>query len=225
MLDDNIVIFKGNKDGIVVVLDDEADFEVLKGVLRKKVSAARTFFGGAKTNISFQGRTMSDEEEAELLRIISRQANLEVAFVTGTKHAEYPAAPSETQEEAITFESNIDPEAGALEEMSLFFTGAVRSGQSLRYDGSVVVLGDVNPGAEVIATGNIVVLGTVRGMLHAGCMGDMSAYAAAMDLMPVQLRIGDIITYISQDMARKGKKRTGPSYAYVYEGQIYLSPM
>ncbi|MDR1532481.1 MAG: septum site-determining protein MinC [Clostridiales bacterium] len=222
MLEDNLVIFKGNKDGIAVMLDDTADFDTLKGALRKKVAAAKNFFGGAKTNISFQGRVITTEEEAELLRIISRQANLEIAFVTGTKHAEL-ASTAITP--AMTFISNIDPDSGTDEGMTMFFSGTVRSGQSLRYDGSIVILGDVNSGAEVIATGNIIVLGAARGMLHAGCLGDMRAYTAAMCLAPVQLRIGDIITYISKDMTRKGKKRPGPSYAYVNDGQIYLSPM
>lgn len=70
----------------------------------------------------------------------------------------------------------------------------LRSGQSIRHSGSVVVLGDVNPGAEIIAGGHVVVMGSVRGMVHAGASGDESATVTAFCLTPTQLRICNQIT-------------------------------
>jgi len=70
----------------------------------------------------------------------------------------------------------------------------IRSGQKLACRGNIVILGDVNPGAEVVAGGNIVVMGCLRGMAHAGALGDQNAVISAYRLSPTQLRIADHIT-------------------------------
>lgn len=70
----------------------------------------------------------------------------------------------------------------------------LRSGQSVEYNGNVVIMGDVNPGAEVIAGGSIVVLGSFRGIAHAGASGDESSTITAFRLRPIQLRIAGHIT-------------------------------
>jgi septum site-determining protein MinC len=70
----------------------------------------------------------------------------------------------------------------------------LRSGQKFFTRGNIVILGDINPGAEVIAGGNILVMGTLRGLAHAGAMGDEQSVIAAFRLNPTQLRIADHIT-------------------------------
>jgi septum site-determining protein MinC len=65
----------------------------------------------------------------------------------------------------------------------------LRSGASVRFDGDIIVYGDVNPGAHVVATGNITVLGAMKGMAHAGAGGDEDAFIFALLLRPTQLRI------------------------------------
>ncbi|MBE3575423.1 MAG: septum site-determining protein MinC [Firmicutes bacterium] len=76
---------------------------------------------------------------------------------------------------------------------TLLLKRTLRSGQDVRFDGNVVVLGDVNPGAEIVASGDIVVLGHLRGVAHAGARGDRRAVVAAFRLSPTQLRIADFI--------------------------------
>ena len=49
-----------------------------------------------------------------------------------------------------------------------FYKGSLRSGKKLEFEGSLVVIGDVNAGAEVIAGENIVILGSLRGLAHSG---------------------------------------------------------
>lgn len=71
---------------------------------------------------------------------------------------------------------------------------SLRSGQSLQYDGDVVVLGNLRQGAEIMATGSIVVLGRAEGQLHAGCNGDNSASVIALEYCTNQLRIGTMIS-------------------------------
>lgn len=70
----------------------------------------------------------------------------------------------------------------------------LRSGQSIRYPGHVVVMGDVNPGAEIVAGGNIIVMGNLRGVAHAGAGGYEGALVTAFRLNPSQLRIANHFT-------------------------------
>ena len=49
-----------------------------------------------------------------------------------------------------------------------FYRGTLRSGQKIEVDGSIVILGDINPGAQIVAGGNVVVLGCLKGTVHAG---------------------------------------------------------
>ena len=107
----------------------------------------------------------------------------------------------------------------------LFVKSACRSGTSIRHDGDVVVLGDVNPGAQVAATGDIIVLGTLRGIAHAGIHAPDATEAViiAFELKPLQLRIGQ---YISTAPTDKGKYRAPavPEIARVSERSIVVTP-
>jgi septum site-determining protein MinC len=97
----------------------------------------------------------------------------------------------------------------------------LRSGATVRYDGDVIVFGDVNPGAQVIATGNITVLGALKGMAHAGAGGEEDTFIFAFDLRPTQLRIG-------RKIAVPADKRSGselrPEMASVVEDRISIDP-
>jgi septum site-determining protein MinC len=74
--------------------------------------------------------------------------------------------------------------------------------------GRLPSLGDVNPGAEIIAGGSVVVWGRLRGLVHAGAMGDDTAVICALDLNPTQLRIADQIAIPPAD-TRTAPPRTG----------------
>lgn len=77
--------------------------------------------------------------------------------------------------------------------------GALRSGRVVEGAGHVVVIGDVNPGAEIIAGGDVVVWGKLRGLVHAGAFGDRQAVVCALEMIPTQLRIADLITVSPSD--------------------------
>ncbi|MCL4424987.1 MAG: septum site-determining protein MinC [Firmicutes bacterium] len=96
----------------------------------------------------------------------------------------------------------------------------LRSGQSIRYSGNVVVLGDVNPGAEVVASGDIIVMGVLRGVAHAGAQGNDRAVVAAFRLQPTQLRIGN---YISRPPDNESNEPpSGPEVAQIKNGLVVV---
>ena len=93
-----------------------------------------------------------------------------------------------------------------------FDRGSVRSGQKVEFEGSLVILGDVNDGAEVIAGENIIVLGDLRGLAHAGAKGNKEAIIAASSIEAPQLRISNIIKEREREEILESTQKT---YAYV----------
>lgn len=94
----------------------------------------------------------------------------------------------------------------------------LRSGQKVEYDGSVVVLGDVNPDAYVVASGSVIVMGTLRGFVHAGSGGDESAVVMALKFLPQQVRIAGYITRSPDNI----EEVNYPEVAYIEEGKIII---
>lgn len=129
-------------------------------------------------------------------------------------------AKSEADEKKEEIKAQIENAFSMNENTTLFHKGNLRNGMSLEYDGSIVLLGDVNPGAQIKALGNILILGSVKGTVHAGCGGSRDAFVFALNMLPVQLRIGDIITRFPDNIP---KTDLHPEYAYVEDGKIYVS--
>lgn len=71
--------------------------------------------------------------------------------------------------------------------------GTLRAGDHLEVEGSILLLGDVNPGASIRASGHVLVWGRLRGTAHAGHTGDASARIIALQLRPLQLRIATAV--------------------------------
>ena len=99
------------------------------------------------------------------------------------------------------------------------YDGSVRSGNRIEYEGTAIIIGDVNAGAEVIAGENIIVLGVIRGLAHAGAKGNKEAVIFANGIEAPQLRIADVVKEIEkeEDDEEEIKKR-----AYIKDNEIIL---
>ena len=84
------------------------------------------------------------------------------------------------------------------ETVTKIIDGSLRSGKKVEFDGSLVIVGDVNAGAEVIAKEHIIVLGTLRGLAHAGAKGNRKAMILTNEIDAAQIRIADIIKEIER---------------------------
>jgi len=101
----------------------------------------------------------------------------------------------------------------------LFIRRTLRSGQVVRYPGSVVIIGDVNAGAEVIAEGDVLVWGSLRGMVQAGASGDETATVSALHLAPTQLRLA---SYIARSPGSRTRLLDVPEVASIKDGHIVV---
>lgn len=72
---------------------------------------------------------------------------------------------------------------------TLYLQQNLRSGQTMSYDGNIVLIGDAKPGSEIIAKGDIAVWGVLGGIAHAGARGNDFAKIRALKINAIQLRI------------------------------------
>lgn len=216
------VMLKGGRDGVAIIIDEGADFEVALAELRAKLSDARDFFRGAFFRLDAGRRTLTDAER-DAISAIAREFGIQLreapAPVRGRplhgdpgKSARWPglslAAKGRGEEMAVE---------GA--RPTLYQRRTLRSGQRVDFDGNVVIMGDVNAGAMITCTGDIIVLGALRGLAHAGADGDEKAIVMAFRLEPTQLRIAH---HISRAPDEAGPRPEGPEIARVKNDMILI---
>ena len=213
---ENAVIFKGTKEGLYILLKDEADINTIKDNLEKKIKPSKRFFEGANI-VNFKGKKLTKEEYDELKILMYKEYGM---TVLGDYTESIKKSSIEKEEKDIKAYNKLHFE-NVTEGETLIVRATVRSGQLISYEGNIVVIGDVNPGAFLSATGSIVVMGTMRGVAHAGAEGDYNAFIAAFNIQPTQLRIGDIIT---RSPDGHNSKATIPEMAVVKQGMIIVEP-
>lgn len=96
-----------------------------------------------------------------------------------------PMDEDETPEEQLKDETDVEKMP------TLYLQQTLRSGQTISYDGNIVIIGDANPGSEIIAKGDITVWGVLAGIAQAGSKGNDSAKIRALKLHAIQLRISN----------------------------------
>jgi septum site-determining protein MinC len=72
------VVIKGNKSGIRIVLDDALPFPEILEEVEKKFKESSDFLGEAQVAVSFDGRKVTEEQEAILLECIKENSKLQV---------------------------------------------------------------------------------------------------------------------------------------------------
>lgn len=208
----NSVVIKGNKNGMVVVLDENVSFDEIKEEVKEKFSNSEKFLGNADMAISFEGRKLSNEEQITILNLISEVSDLNIVCIIDNDELK-----DECFKKAV--DKKIDELAAATGQ---FYKGTLRSGQVLESQSSIIILGDINPGGKVIAKGNIVVIGSLRGNAYAGSDGNEDAFVVAIDMDPMQIKIGDVIARCSDGSSSIKSKTLEPKIAYVDSGNIYI---
>lgn len=209
----NSVVIKGNKYGIVVVLDPNINFEELKEKISLKFQDSKEFFKDAKMGISFEGRNLTIEQEKEILEIISENTDLNIVCVVD----------NDKKREDL-FKASIEEKLNQLDHnLGQFYKGILRSGSSLEFEDSAIIIGDVNVGARVVSKGNIIVIGALKGNAYAGSSGNKNAFVIALDMQPSQIRIADSIARAPDKPQKNVEKET--KIAYLEDGNIYIEPL
>lgn len=191
----SLVQIKGIRDGLLATFAD-ASWEDQRVALITQIDERPSFFQGArlamdvgsqilKVNDLVDLRDRLSERNVTLWAVVSESPTTEhTSQLLGLATRISKPRPEENRQFADTITDNT----------ALFVNKTLRSGTRIEFPGHIVVVGDVNPGAEIVAEGNVIVWGRVRGMIHAGCKGDRSAFICALDLSANQLRIADEVS-------------------------------
>ncbi len=209
-MSEDIVKIKGTKSGLQLSFHQGADFEAIEQDIRGKLESGSGFFTRG-TVIQVAPDALKKEDRERLRKLFSQHG---VLFRT-TEPVVTQAAP-ETGAEA---KAPSKPEED-VQQMQVV-NRTLRGGQEIRAKGSVLVCGNVNPGAQIIAGGSIDIRGTCRGMVHAGAYGDSKAVIIADHLMPMQIRIANLIARSPDEMEKTEKAER----ASIKDGQIVIEPI
>jgi septum site-determining protein MinC len=189
-----------------------------------RLETSPSFFQGARVSLDV-GSLELTEDDLRTARDLLQQRDVVLHAVISTRQGTEAAA----QSLGLVIDLGLDrrplPERPSEPtELKLsdavLWQGTLRSGQSIRHMGHVIIVGDVNPGAEVLAGGHVLIWGRLRGTVHAGVTGDESAMVCALDMSPTQLRIAGHITRSPDDRRREPT----PEVAAVRDGQIVAMP-
>ena len=182
------------KNQVAIKIEENAEQKEIVSELRRKIIELKNLYKEDKTPILITGKVLKNKEMDEIQAIIKKFIDVQVEFdspkvlgLHGIKKTFYKeVATSETK----------------------FHKGSLRSGQRIEFEGSLVIIGDVNAGAEVIAGENIVILGVLRGLAHAGAKGNKDAIIEASEIEAVQIRIADKVKEIERDNEEIKKVKT-----------------
>ena len=70
------VVIKSNKYGINLILDKDMAFQELLTAIKEKFQESEKFFKNAKMAISFEGRTLTQEEEYQIIETITENTSI-----------------------------------------------------------------------------------------------------------------------------------------------------
>ena len=188
----SIVVLRAYRDGLHLIIRPHLSIAEVEEAIQQEMSRMNQPLSGASVQIDLKCPLLKEEEMAYLKSKLQETYNLTVRSIEAfDEQAPPPIAAAPT---AHALPPRTDTQNSRESEPSRIIPYTIRSGQSEDFpQGSLIIYGDVNSGAEVRAGGDIVVLGALRGNAHAGINGRLSAVVIAMDLVPVQLQIGNFI--------------------------------
>lgn len=173
--------------------------------LQEKIKELKKMYKDDKTPILINGKVLKNKEMEEIQNIIKENIDVDIEFESPTTLGLSGIKKTFNKEIAIS--------------ETKFHRGSLRSGQKLEFEGSLVIIGDVNGGAEILASDNIIVLGILRGMAHAGAKGNKDAIIVASAIESPQIRISNII----KEIEKEEKNDKAKTYAYINEkGEVVI---
>lgn len=214
----NAVIIKSFPNGLSIFLDSEIPFSQLLEEIAMKFSESANFFKDASMVLSFEGRVLSDQEERQIVDVISANSRLKIVCIMGKDE--------ETERNFVKALQQLSFHQEVMENAGQFYKGTLKDGQILETENSIIVLGDVYPGACIISSKDIVVLGGLFGQAYAGGNGEDGHFVVALEMSPEKLKIGDFKYKTSEKQSKWSiKPKIQPKIAYVNDARVIIEPI
>ena len=217
---------KGYLDGLRLIIDSDASIAEIELAIKQRLANLGDSLTGTTVKIEQLNRSLSPEDVSYFYSLMQREYGLSSPYtdeeIVASSQLTSPSAeqpirgiPANLPNTTIYHESLSEEK-----EKAELIRHTLRSGQMERFlEGNIVVIGDVNPGAEVTASGDIIILGNLRGIAHAGALGNIAATVIAMNMEPTQLRIGNVIT---RPPTRKHRRKPVMEVARIKQGNVIV---
>lgn len=213
-----VVKFKNNR--LIFIFNPDLEMKEIQKLFHEKMVEVNKFTKESNLEVELSGRKFSEKEKNRLISIIKRNSGIKITYLY---YNQEKIVEEIKLKEIIEIEKTVPFSIN--EGLTKFHKGTMRSGNSIKFSGHIVIFGDVNPGALVEATGNVVVIGKISGTIHAGMEGNNSAIIGGSSLNPIQIRIGNkIATNPNQGVLanKKQDKNNGFEIAYIKNEEIVI---
>ena len=141
------VRLKGTKQGIVLIVDLNHSLSGLKSDLTALLKETSEYFNKNAVSLSFN--ETGELEDAFKIREIQKLV-LDCGFIIDSK--------VNIIEEKIIQEKS----------RTKIIRSSLRAGNKFKFDGNIILFGDLNAGAKIEVTGSFICIGNVYGVVHAG---------------------------------------------------------
>jgi len=203
------VRIKGTRKGVTIIIKNGEHQSILKE-LEARLASSGFFLKGSEVVLEIELEKLGVDGLKEICRIIRNHELTPVKVISESRSVRKAA-------QALGLE--VEKPSSERPEYALVKHGPIRSGQSVNYEGTVLIIGDVNPGAEIVAGGDIIVWGHLKGTAFAGAPDDPTRRIYALALEPTLLGIGTYVARPPEDEAHPGK---GPEVALVQGDRIVV---
>ena len=205
----NAVVIKSSEAGMTVILDPELPFGELLDAIGKKFSESARFWGSVQMTLTLEGRDLTAAQEFAIVDTITKNSQIEVLCLLDTDAERIERCEKALNDKLMELNS----------QTGQFYRGTLKRGDCLESEASIVIIGNVDHGARVTAKGNVIVLGELKGTVTAGVSGNPQAVVMALDMAPLQIRIGDMSSRFNERNKRLGR---GPMIALAEDGAIVM---
>lgn len=209
------IMIKSFTNGLKIYLDNECDFAEIIAETTAKFSESKKFFNGGKVAVSFEGRTLTKDEESSLIRAMEEAADMSILYVIGNDPL--------TNESFTKAVSRPMQNCEDIFSVGKVYAGSLKRGDKLETESSIVIVGDVEPGAKITAGGNIIILGGLYGTAVCNSKKDSDkCFIATMDLSAEDIQIGTFHYYSKEKSKWVVKPKMIPKIAYVSNHQVIV---
>jgi septum site-determining protein MinC len=170
--------------------------EVMNQLRQRLQAEARNWADHTAVHLIARDRLLNVQQLQEIVEALAANKLQLRRVYTSRRQTAITCATAGYSVEQHVAVTNLNPaptEAGEAMAEPLVLRTTLRSGGEIRHNGTVVVIGDLNPGSMIVAEGDVVVWGRLRGNVHAGCKGDARARIMALQMEPAQIRIADFV--------------------------------
>ena len=164
--------------------------------LKQRLSAGDRFWQSNTTVHLVVGDRLLDPQQLQEISDALSEVNLRIQRVL--THRRQTAVTAASAGYSVEQQVKLAPLVPSNEESPLladplYLETTLRSGADIQHNGSVIIVGDVNPGSSVVAGGDVLIWGRLRGIVHAGVQGNARCLIMALQMEPTQIRIADFV--------------------------------